>query len=328
MLKKLFTAPLFAAPLLAAVLLMPLSGPQPDVARADDVVDTTTPPVLTVHSNGGTITITAGDGSNVRVLSGAAQRVKVSRFTPNRFDNTHIMLPERFVRVRYGRGFRMYRLPARQFAVPMARFDNEGVNVENPGGDMSIAVPKRVGAIFINAESGNVAIEKLRGPYIISATGGSVNMRNVAGRGLIRTTSGNITLGGVGGDVHLQTASGAITVFASYADRADVVSEDGPITWRFASIGDGAYHFRSKLGAIHLGFRPGVAAQVDIQSDTGNVQNLFAGTPYAASAVVRVSLPHALSIAVNGGGPEVTATTTGGDITVEPLSAPSPLPQQ
>jgi DUF4097 and DUF4098 domain-containing protein YvlB len=318
----------FAASSLAVLLLLRLSGGQPGLARADDVVGTSTPPVLTIHSTGGAITITSSEDSNVRVTSGAAQRVRISRFSPDRFGNTSIMLPERSVRVPVGRGFRTYHLPARQFNVPMARFGSEGVNVENLGGDMSIAVPRHVGAIFVNAESGNVAIEKLRGPYIISAGGGDVNMRNVVGRGLIRTTAGNITLGGVGGDVHIQTASGAVTVYASHADRADVTTEDGPITWRFARLGDGAYRFSSKQGAIHLGFRPGVAAQVDAQSDSGNVQNLFAGSPDAAAAVVRVSSPHALSLAVNGGGPQITATTTSGDISVEPISDSSPPPHR
>jgi hypothetical protein len=318
----------FVISLLAALLLVHLSGGQPGVARADDVVGTSTPPVLTIHSTGGAITITASDDSNVRVTSGSAQRARVSRFSPDRFGNTSVMLPERSVRVPVGRGFRTYHLPARQFNVPMSRFGSEGVNIENPGGDMAIAVPRHVGAIFVNAESGNVTIDKLRGPFIVSAGAGEVNMHNVVGRGLIRTTAGNITLGGVGGDIHLQTASGAITVYASYAERADVSTEDGPITWRFARLGQGAYRFHSKQGAIHLGFRPGVAAQVDAQSDDGNVQNLFAGSPDAGSAVVRVSSAHALSLAVNGGGPQITVTTSSGDISVEPISASSPPPHQ
>ncbi len=317
-----------AISLLTALLLIRLSGAQSGAARADDVVGTSTPPVLTIHSTGGAITITSSDDANVRVTSGAAQHVRVSRFSPDRFGNTSVMLPERSVRVPVGRGFRTYHLPARQFNVPMARFGSEGVNVENPGGDMSVAVPRHVGAIFVNAESGNVAIEKVRGPFIISANGGDVNMHNVVGRGLIRTGAGNVTLGGVGGDIHIQTASGAVTVYASYADRADVTTEDGPITWRFARLGDGAYRFRSSQGAIHLGFRPGVAAQVDVQSDAGNVQNLFAGSADASAATVRVLSPHALSLAVNGGGPQITATSTSGDISVEPIEDSSPAQHQ
>jgi len=319
MLRKVLTAAL-----LAALLLMPFSGLQPHAALAEDV-DTSTPPVLTIHSSGGTINITPSNDSGVHVVPGpAAQAVRVSRFNPGQMGTTRIILPERFVRQRFGRGWRVYRLPARQFNVPMARFGSEGVNVENPGGDMSIAVPKRVGAIFINAEGGNVALRRLRGPYVISATGGEVHMVNVVGSGLIRTTSGNVTLGGVGGSVRVQTVSGAVTVFRSFADSVDVQSDNGPIYWRFIRCGNGLYRFRSKGGSIRLGFRAAAAAQLDAQSDTGIVENLFSSGAGSGSAVVKLASQHALSMAINGGGPEITATTTSGDISIESVAEPPP----
>ncbi len=314
-----------SAAVLLAAMLAPLSGALPRAALADDVVATQTPPVLTVHSTGGTITITSSDDAAVRVTSGpAAQQIRVNRFDPSQMGTARIMLPERFVRRPYGHGYRVYRLPARQFNVPMGRFGSEGVNVENPGGDMSIAIPKHVGAVFINADAGNVAIEKMRGPFIISATGGEVRMTDVVGRGLVRTTTGDVTLGGVGGDMHVQTASGTVTVYGSSANSVDVQTDNGPITWRFARCGTGVYRFHSNGGSIRLGFRAGAAAQVDAQSDTGTVQTLFPGSPGTGTAVVNQSSQHALSMAVNGGGPEITVTTTSGDITLEPVSEPLP----
>ena len=307
------------AALLAFILAIPLAGTDPIVARADDVISTQSPPVLTVHSTGGTITLVSGDEGGVRVTSAPDMRARVNRFDPSQMGEAHIMLPEQFVRRPYRHGFRVYHLPARQFTVPMARFGTEGVNVENPGGDMSIAVPRRVGAVFINAEAGNVNIQRMHAPFIISATTGEVRMLNVGGRGLIRTTTGNVTLGGVGGDLHVQTVSGAVTVYGSSANSVDVQSDNGPITYRFARCGTGVYKFRSKEGAITLGFRPSAAAQVDAQSDTGNVQNLF-GSATGSAATVSQSSTHALSMAVNGGGPEITVTTTSGDITIEPIT--------
>jgi Putative adhesin len=319
MLKKVLTVIL-----LAVFLSTPFSGLRPHAALAEDV-NTSTPPVVTIHSTGGTINITSGNDLGVHVLPGlAAQTVHVSRFDPAQIGATRIILPERFVRQRWGRGWRTVRLPPRQFSVPVAKFGSEGVNVENPGGDMSIAVPKKVGAIFINAESGNVVLRKLRGPYVISAADGQVRMINVVGAGLIRTASGNVTLGGVGGNVRVQTVSGAVTVFGSFADSVDVQSENGPIYWRFVHCGNGLYSFRSKGGSIRLGFRAAAAAQLDAQSDTGTVQNLFPSSAASGSAVVRVASQHALSVAINGGGPEITATTTSGDISIESIPEPSP----
>ncbi|MBV8263401.1 MAG: DUF4097 family beta strand repeat protein [Candidatus Eremiobacteraeota bacterium] len=321
---KKFTATFLLALLLAAPLGLLGQG----TALADDVVPTQSPPVLTVHSTGGTITLIGSDEPGVRVISNPNMRPRVNRFDPSQMGDTRIMLPEQFVRRPYGHGYRVYRLPARQFTVPMARFGSEGVNVENPGGDLSIAVPRHAGAVFINAEAGNVEIQKMHAPFIISATTGDVHMVNVGGRGLIRTTTGAVTLGGVSGDLHVQTASGAVTVYGSTANSVDVQSDNGPIYFRFARCGNGVYRFRSKEGTIRLGFRAGASAQVDAQSDTGNVQNLFPGTPGASSAVVSQTSAHAVSMAVNGGGPEITVTTTSGDITLEPVAEPPPLKSQ
>jgi Toastrack DUF4097 len=318
-------AKITAVILLLAFIASPLAGTGPAAALADDTVSTQTPPVLTVHSTGGTITLVPGDESGVRVISGGGnQRARINRFDPSQMGTTHIMLPEQFVRQPYGHGYRMYRLPARQFAIPMARFGSEGVNVENPGGDTSIAVPRRMGAVFINAERGNVNIQRMHAPFIINATGGEVRMINVGGRGLIRTTTGNVILGGVGGDLHVQTVSGAVTVYGSAANSVDVQTDNGPIYYRFARCGNGVYRFHSKDGAIRLGFRPEAAAQVDAQSDTGTVQNLFATTPGVGTASVTQSSTHALSMAINGGGPEITVTTTSGDISIEPVTDPAP----
>lgn len=296
----------------ATLLLLPLPRVH-QLALADDV-PITTAPVLTIHSTGGTIHIYSADASAVHVRPGlGGQRIGVSRFTPGQFTNAP-MLPAQQVCRGIGRRFRCYHLPARQFAVPQTLYGSEGVHLENPGGDMSVGVPNHVGAIFINAEQGNVEVEKLRGPFIIQASGGDVHLKNVLGRGLIRTTAGNITLAGVGGDVHLVTLGGAITVFGSYASKADVQSDSGPITWRFAHMGSGPYKFVSQQGAIHLQFLPGVAAQVDAQSTGGTVTNLLPGAPSV------VSPQQAMSIAVNGGGPEITVTSAGGDITIEQVA--------
>ena len=150
-------------------------------------------------------------------------------------------------------------------------------------------------------------------------------MINVGGRGLIRTTTGNVTLGGVGGDLHVQTVSGAVTVYGSAANSVDVQTDDGPIYYRFARCGNGVYRFHSNGVTIRLGFRPEAAAQVDAQSDTGTVQNLFPATPGVGSASVTQSSAHALSMAINGGGPEITVTTTNGDISIEPAADLAPL---
>lgn len=281
------------------------------IARADDL-PVSGPPVLTIHSQGGTIRIQGGGDAAVHVRPAVpGQALQVTRFVPDRFPAAPIIVPGQVVRRRVGRGFQIFRLPPRQFAVPAARFGNQGINVVNPGGNVALGVPQRLGALFVDARESNVIAVKLRGPFVIAATRGNVVLRNVAGRGLIRTTTGNITLVNVGGDVHIQTLSGRIRVFGSHAQKADVRSENGPIMWRFAQVGTGAYSFHSGQGDIDLQFLPNVAAQVDAQSTLGTVTNALPGAPPAAAG------QHALSVPVNGGGPEITVTSDAGNITLE-----------
>jgi hypothetical protein len=287
----------------------------PPRARADQSVPTNGIPVISLHSTGGGITVVQSDGPNIQVYS-ASNSIRVNHFAVNPAARSRVMLPGTQTRLFGRRGWRTFRLPPRQVLVPNFAARADGISIENPGGDMTVGVPKRLGAIFINAPAGDVTLRGVRGPFVIVGSGGTVRLQNVSGRGMIRTVSGNIELTGVGGDIHIQTATGAIVARASFAERADVVSQGGSIDWRFARVGSGAYRFRSTDAPIRLGFRPGVAALVDAQSGQGNVLSSFD----PASAQTRFSSPHALSIAVNGGGPEITAASMSGDITIEAVN--------
>ncbi|MBC5805082.1 MAG: DUF4097 family beta strand repeat-containing protein [Candidatus Eremiobacter antarcticus] len=292
--------------IIAAIALMGLQ------ARADDAVSTASPPVVSVRSNGGVIRVSGSPDGFVRAAG--LQKIKLSRFALDRAAISRIMLPATQGQAVFGPRRRRLRLPARQFLVPNPRGGDDGILIENPGGDMSIQVPNRVGALFINAQAGDVTLVRIRGPYVVSTADGEVRMRNVLGRGMIRTLSGNITLDRVGGDVHIQTAGGRVLALSSFAGRADVETGGGAIDWNLTGVEAGAYRFRSDEGTIRLGFGAGVAALVDAQSDGGNVQNLF----QKGAADVRYSSPHALSIAINGGGPEITVVSKSGDISLEP----------
>jgi hypothetical protein len=302
------------------------------IAKADDL-PVSGPPVLTIHSQGGTIRILGGGDAAVHVGPAVpGQTLQVRRFVPDRFPAVPILVPGQVVRRRVGHSIQIFRLPPRRFAVPATRFGNQGVNVVNAGGDVKLGVPQRLGALFVDARESNVVAVKLRGPFVIAATRGNVVLRNVAGRGLIRTTTGDITLVNVGGDIHIQTLSGRIRVFGSHAQKADVRSESGPIMWRFAQVGTGAYSFHSGQGDIDLQFLPTVAAQVDAQSTLGSVTNALPGAPPA------LANQHALSVPINGGGPEITVTSDAGNITLEQFTPrfgpgpaagpPSPPPAQ
>ncbi|MBV8340718.1 MAG: hypothetical protein JO343_12290, partial [Candidatus Eremiobacteraeota bacterium] len=72
---KKFTATFLLALLLAAPLGLLGQG----AALADDIVPTQSPPVLTVHSTGGMITLIGSDEPAVRVISNPNMRPRVNR---------------------------------------------------------------------------------------------------------------------------------------------------------------------------------------------------------------------------------------------------------
>ncbi|MDQ6781184.1 MAG: DUF4097 domain-containing protein [Candidatus Eremiobacteraeota bacterium] len=282
--------------------------------RADDLIPSNPTPVVTIHSSGGRVTVNGSAAVAGLQLQPGLANVRLSHFALDQTTRSRIMVPATRTRLFGRHGWRMFQLPPRQFFVPHLNDNNDGIAFENPGGDINLGVPRRVGVLFINADGGDVVLNRVRGPYVITGNPASVRLQNVVGHGFIRTTSGNIILVGIGGDVHIQTATGRIIARGSAVETADVVCQSGSIDWRFARLGAGSYRFRSGDAPIRLSFRPGVAALVDFQSDRGSVQNnLDAGIAQA-----RFVSAHAMSIAINGGGPEVTAASAGGDVTITP----------
>ncbi len=281
-------------------------------AGADQLLTAGAAPVVTIRSNGGVITIDHGDAGAIR-LSGP-DSINVTRFVVSRVNNGRVILPRAQPPPVLGGRRRVISFTARQFLIPGLRDGADGITIDNPGGDMTVRLPPRVGALFINAGGGSVVATGFAGPYVIVADSGNVYLRNVAGHGLVRTFNGTVVLAGVGGDVHIETAQGRVTARMSRAARAEVKTQDGDIDWSFKRLGNGAYRFHSLTGNVHIRLPDGITANVDAQSDSGGVVNML--DPGAVD--MRFSSPHALSMSVAGGGPEIMATSKSGIIIIAP----------
>ncbi|MBC5825081.1 MAG: DUF4097 family beta strand repeat protein [Candidatus Eremiobacteraeota bacterium] len=280
-------------------------------------------PMITIHSSDGTITIGSGEGDVVRLTSGSGSvAANLSRFVVSPAGDGRVMLPRTQLRRPTNKGWRDMKLPARNFAIPGLRDGSDGITVDNPGGDMTVQVPRRVGAVFVNAGKGSVVLERLRGAYVVVSGGGDVRLRNVVGRGLIRTLDGTVSLTGVGGNVQVETAAGRVVARGMNAARADVRSQGGDIDWRFGRMGAGAYRFRTGSGDVRIRLPAGAGADVDAQSNFGRVVN-DVGVD-AARVQVRYATPRALSMSVAGGGPEITVMSRRGTVTVSAAAGAQP----
>jgi len=123
-------------------------------ARADQVVATSNQPVITIRSVEGTITVESGDAGAVR-YSGV-DGISVSHFVVSNQNDALVILPRMQRRVFTGFNWQIVDLPARRFIVPGLREGADGVAIDNPGGDLTVRVPNRIGALIINAGAGSV----------------------------------------------------------------------------------------------------------------------------------------------------------------------------
>jgi hypothetical protein len=268
----------------------------PARALADQTIQTPQSPVVVIHSTSGLVTVTRGDVGSVRVTGNAT--ATTFQMTS---DNQGVMLPR-------GMG-----LPPRRLTLPGVREGTLGVRVENAGGDVTVYVPPRVAAVLVKADDGDAALSDFRGPYVVIANRGSVDLRSLFGFGHVRTTAGRVTMTHVGGNLHVDTAFGSVVGNGMLTERAEIKTQGGDIDWNFARLSGGPYRFTSGAGNVRVALSGNQAANIDAQSTQGTVVNRFART-----ANVRFRSPHAMSLSLRGGGPEITAASSSGTVDVGP----------
>jgi hypothetical protein len=304
--------------------------------------------LVAVRSTGGNVTIAVGNPGEVRIVG--PQGVIVRHFAVSADADGHIMLPQQ------GPGLGGAASPApagnmlnppppagsaannngpnngpntgganpgpgrggfgpRSFTIPGLQDGSDGLSIINrSGGDMTIYVPPMLAGLIIGAGPGNVSASNLSGSYVIVTGRGGVNLQNVSGRGLVRTWTGPITLNNVAGALGVESARGTVTAREMSVTQADVRTQSGNVDWEFSMLGRGAYRFNSRAGNIQVGLAPDAAANVDAQSESGSVVNAFG----RRRGNVHIFNRHALSMSLRGGGPEITASSRFGRVTIRP----------
>jgi hypothetical protein len=285
-----------ANPLAVLLTVLAVSG---SPALADQVVQTPTVPVVVIRSTSGTVTVVRGSDGAVRVVG--PDGTTATTFEISRENQGRMVLPA-------GLG-----LPTRRLTLPGVQAGATGVRVDNPGGDITVYVPQRVGAVLVKADSGDISLSNFRGPFVAVAPNGNVDVNRAFGYGNVRTTTGRVTLTGVGGFIHVETTFGAVTGNSMFPERAIVKTQGGDIDWTFARLGGGPYGFNSTAGNVRVGLDGNLAANIDAQSAQGTVSNRFGN-----AANVRFRSTHAMSMMIGGGGPQITAASQSGTVEIGP----------
>jgi hypothetical protein len=300
-----------ALAVLAAPLVIVLSA-KADLAQLNDGA-----PVTVIKSSGGRIYVHPGEPDGVVRIPGNPAGVQMNRFNvdPQTMSTLCFPRPQAFA-VRRGirgggaaagnaGGCTPHKLPLRE--------GPHGVTINNPGSDIEVGVPNRVELMYIQGGASPVTIERTRGPFFITGQG-DVTLRDVVGQGAV-LTQGNIDARNPQGVFTGGSVNGRIALTSGAPlDRAQLYARFGEIDWTIEGLGNGPYRVQTDSATARIFVRPGVGANIDATSDGGTVTNQL--PPSAAD--VGFAGAHAVSLTVNGGGPQITIHSKSGNIIIAP----------
>lgn len=292
----------------AAPLFLVLSA-KADLAQMNDGA-----PLIFIKSNGGQITVRPGEPNGMVRIPGNPPGVQMSRFNVNREAHGKFVLPP----IRGGGGGRPFggprpfNIPQRQFNVPNLQEGPHGVQIDNPGGDLPVGVPSHFEGVVINAGASPVLMEQTRGPYLIVGQG-DVALHDVGGFGWVRT-SGNVEVRNPSGGMGVEEIGAGRIILQSgpSLERAQIASVNGDVEWTINGVGGGPYRVNAGTGLVKIFVRPGVGANIDAYSTGGSVVSYL--DPSVAN--VTFARPHAVSLVVGGGGPQITIENRFGNVII------------
>jgi DUF4097 and DUF4098 domain-containing protein YvlB len=173
--------------------------------------------------------------------------------------------------------------------------------------------------LTIETQNGVVDLSGLaiEGEIVASSNFGDVKLVDVTGESYdLKTNNGKVTLDEAQGTVKVRNDFGDIEVVNGSQVTLDLVSRSGKITYR-GSLGEGPHVLDTEFGEIRLGLPADSAFDFDLETDFGKIQSDFEVTVSG-----ELDSKHWTG-QVNGGGPELKASTKNGDINLEIASEPS-----
>ncbi len=162
-------------------------------------------------------------------------------------------------------------------------------------------------SIDVRTSGGGIRAEDIGGRVTARTSGGGIHAGNIDGSVDAQTSGGGITVADVHGDAHVQTSGGGIKV-GMVSGELEGTTSGGSIDASLASQIQKPLVLKTSGGSIRL------TVPADFKG------NLHAST---SGGRVKCSLPfqgkfndQSVSAKINGGGPEVTLRTSGGNIDV------------
>lgn len=183
----------------------------------------------------------------------------------------------------------------------MRRLSGAGLGVEAEEENNKV----RVIVQGASEQSVHIRVPRMTSVHVSSVNAGDIVVRGVTGEHEIQNVNGAITATDVAGTVVAHTTNGDVKVTLTRIDAGKPMS------------------FVSFNGDVDVTFPPGLAADLTLRSDNGDVFTDFDVQVDTSAATrkedksggrYRVSIEKAMKAKVGGGGPEITLRTFNGDI--------------
>ncbi len=202
------------------------------------------------------------------------------------------------------------------------------VDLKTAGG--SVKVTGLAGKVLAASSGGSLNFTKIEGPLIGHTSGGSIAVAGCQGQVEISTSGGSLNLGEIEGDVTAKTSGGSIRgdkltgksvvktsggsiEVAGIKGSMDAATSGGSIRAELLEQPVGDCTFRSSGGGITVVFDEKVNVDVDARTSGGRVSSDLPVT----SVIQGEQKKNELQGKINGGGPLITAHTSGGSVRLQ-----------
>jgi len=154
------------------------------------------------------------------------------------------------------------------------------------GGSIQVASAK--GKVDLKTAGGSIRLSDIEGEVTAVTSGGSIDANNLTGKSVVKTSGGSIELGEIKGRMDARTSGGSI--------EATLLGQPA-----------GDCTFKTSGGSVTLVLDGTVAVEVDAHTSAGRVSTELPVTS-------EVQKKNELRGKINGGGPLITARTSGGNV--------------
>jgi DUF4097 and DUF4098 domain-containing protein YvlB len=271
---------------------------------------------LTVESDNGSIEVRADAGNEVRIQvrihKDSWSERKIKRFMDhfevefNKTGNDVSVLAED--KERHSRWFSGSQTPEIEFVISVPKVFN--VNLTTSGG--SIRVGDLEGSAECETSGGSLHFGSIKGPVNGNTSGGSIQIAECEGTLDVETSGGGITVGSTRGDVRARTSGGSIDISETYGS-VQASTSGGSISAKFRKNPLKDCVLETSGGGIEVYGPDDLHVDLDAETSGGSVS-----TDYPVTLSGKIDPQH-LKVAINGGGPALSLSTSGGGIRVRKI---------